>query len=150
MRRRLRDSEGAIFLDSRLLFFDAADVAPARTLVEHSGQLIQFCRGTDCIHLDAPVIEIAGVAGKSEFDGGALGEIAIPHTLDAPTNIPSLRVTGRFGHAGLFITTSHSVAGRQSGGPFYIGGRRLCQSVCDWKSRPIASRAFSEKGAPTT
>src|ERR1035438_1425344 len=26
------------------------------------------------------------------------------------------------------------------------GGRRLCQSVCDWNSRPIARRVFSENG----
>src|SRR5664280_2918040 len=30
------------------------------------------------------------------------------------------------------------------------GGRRLCQSVWDWNSRPMASRVFSENGTPTT
>jgi hypothetical protein len=30
------------------------------------------------------------------------------------------------------------------------GGRRRCQSVCAWKSRPMASRVFSVNGRPTS
>ena len=36
---RLHDSEGSIFLDCRLLFLDAADVAPTGAAVEHAARV---------------------------------------------------------------------------------------------------------------
>ena len=98
---RLRDSEGSILLDCRLLFLDAADVAPARTVVQHAGQFREFGRGADGVDFDAPVVEIAGVPGEAKFDGRALREVAVAHALHAPADEPSLRVgwfAGGFGH----------------------------------------------------
>src|SRR5664279_4824856 len=103
MRMRLRNSEGSIFLDCRLLFFDAAHVAPSRAAVQHAGQFGELGYGADGVDFDAPVVEIAGVAREPEFHGGALREVAIADARHAPTDEPSLCVdcfTGRFRHSG--------------------------------------------------
>src|ERR1035441_3711085 len=98
---RLRNSERSIFLDCRLLFFDAADVAPAGAAVEHAGQLGKLVDGAGGVDFDAPFVEIAGVARETKFHGSALGEVAIAHALHAPADEPSPGVgwfAGRSGH----------------------------------------------------
>src|SRR5450759_3433411 len=103
IRRRLRDSERSIFLDCRLLFLDAADVAPPRAAVQHAGPLRQLGYGADGVDFDAPVVEIAGIAREAKFHGRALREIAVADALHAPADEPSLCVicvAGRFGHSG--------------------------------------------------
>src|SRR5664279_4366905 len=99
---RLRNSERSIFLDCRLLFFDAADVAPARSLVQFAGELRKLVDGAHGVNFDASVVEIAGIAREPEFGGGALGEVAITHALHAAADEPSSCVgwfAGRFGHS---------------------------------------------------
>jgi hypothetical protein len=106
MRNRLADSEGIIRCDCRLLFFYAADVGPARSTIEQAGENRELGCGADSVNFDAAVIEVAGVAGESEFDGGALGEVAIADPLDTATDIPApgyLRFTLWFSHRGQMI-----------------------------------------------
>src|ERR1035437_754429 len=76
IRRRLRDSEGSIFLDCRLRFVDAADIAPPRAAVQHAGEFGKLGHGADGVDLDAPVVEVAGVARQPKFNGRPLGEVA--------------------------------------------------------------------------
>src|ERR1035437_506537 len=102
IRMRLRDSEGSIFLDCRLLFFDAADVAPLWAVVQHPREFGKFGYRADGVDFDAPVVEIAGIAREPKFNGRALREVAIAHALHAPADEPSPRVisfAGRFGHS---------------------------------------------------
>jgi hypothetical protein len=69
--------------------------------VQHAGQFGEFGRGANGVDLDAPVVEIAGVAGEAKLYGRALREVALAHTLHAPADEPSLRVgwfAGGSGH----------------------------------------------------
>ncbi len=61
-------------------------------LVQHAGQFGEFVYGADGVDFDAPVVEIAGVAGEAEIDGGALREVAIADALHAAADEPSLGV----------------------------------------------------------
>ena len=101
-------------LDRRLLFFvDAADVRPAGAAVQHAGQFGELATGADGVDFDAAVVEIAGVAGEAEFDGGALGEVAIAYALDSARDVPAAGVHG-FGFA-LLIGSIDSVSGWGAG-----------------------------------
>src|ERR1017187_1500408 len=102
MRMRLRDSERSIFLDCSLLFFDAADIAPPGSAVQHTGQFVKPGYGANGVDLDAAIVEIAGIAGETKFHSGPLCEVAVADALDAPADEPSLSVdwfAGRFGHS---------------------------------------------------
>src|SRR4051812_21324750 len=104
--RRLRDSEGCILLDCRLLFLDAANVAPTRAAMQHAGEFGEFGGGADGVDFDAPVVEIAGIPGEAKLDGGALGEVAIADALHAPADDPSFGVgwlASGFGHRQVIV-----------------------------------------------
>ena len=75
--------------DRGLLFVDAADVGPSGAAMEEAGECGEFGRGTDGVDFDAPIVEVAGVAGEPEFNGGALGEVAIADTLNAAADVPA-------------------------------------------------------------
>ena len=103
MRRRLANAEGIIGRDRGLLFLDAADIAPAGTAVEHAGEFREFGGRTDSVDFDTAIVEITGVAGESELDGGALCEVALADALNTPAYIPAAcfgRVRGGFAHRG--------------------------------------------------
>jgi hypothetical protein len=106
MRRRLTDVEGIIGRDRGLLFLDAADIAPTRAEVEEAGEFGELGCGADGVDFDAAIVEIAGIPGEAELDGGALGKVAIPDTLDAAADDPAPCFGGaafRFAHRGQLI-----------------------------------------------
>src|SRR5260370_1557875 len=92
MRMRLRDSKRSIFLDCRLLFLDAADIAPLRAAMQHPCQLRKLVYGSDGVDFDAPVVEIAGVPATAESHRRSLREVAIANTLHASAYDPPLCV----------------------------------------------------------
>ena len=69
--------------DRGFLFVNAADVGPTGAAMEEAGEGGELGRGSDGVDFDAPVVEVAGVAGEAQFSGGALGEVAISDTLNA-------------------------------------------------------------------
>src|SRR3954454_11892662 len=103
MRSRLADTERVIFRDRRLLFVDAADVRPAGPAVEQAGERGELGCGADGVDFDAPIVEIARVAGEAELGGGVLGEVAVADALHATANIPAACLVGfrlRLAHSG--------------------------------------------------
>ena len=102
MHVRSRDSEGSIFLDCRLLFFDAADLAPSRAAVKHAGEFAKLGYRADGVDLDAPVVQVAGVARQPKFHRRPLCEVAVANSLHASADEPAFGVNclaGRLGHS---------------------------------------------------
>src|ERR1019366_7559218 len=102
MRMRLRDSEGSMFLDCSLLFLDAVDFAPPRAAVQHARQFGELGYRADGVDLDAPVVQIAGVARQPKLHGRPLREVAVTNSLHASADEPAFGVNclaGRLGHS---------------------------------------------------
>src|SRR5262245_31693386 len=119
------DAEHAGALDDRLFLFDTPNIRPSRAGVQPGCEFRELVRRAGRVNFHAAIIQIARIAREVQLLGGALSEITVTDTLYTPADEPA--------------------AGRHS-----PGGRRLCQSVRAWNSRPTASSVFSEKGSPTT
>jgi predicted transcriptional regulator len=86
-------------LHGGFLFFNSADIGPARTLAEAGGEIGEFIGWSGGVDFDAAVIQIAGVASETEGGCGLLGEVAEADALDASANHPAAGCTGFSGHA---------------------------------------------------
>ena len=84
--------------DGRLLLVNAANVGPSGTAMEESGEGGELGRWTDGVDFDAPIVEVAGVAGEAKLSGGALGEVAIADALNAAADKPAPGFTPGIGH----------------------------------------------------
>ena len=76
-------------LHGRFLFFNPADIRPARTLPQLRGEIGEFIGWSGGVDLHAAIVEIARVAGESQPGCGALGEVAKADALDASANHPA-------------------------------------------------------------
>jgi hypothetical protein len=86
-------------LHGGFLFFNSADIGPARTLAEEGSEIGEFVRCSSGVHFDAAVVEIAGVAGEAEGGCGLPGEVAEADALDGSANHPAAGCAGFSGHA---------------------------------------------------
>ena len=92
MPMRLRDSEGAIFLNCRFLLLYAADFAPPRPAVQRAGKLAKPGGGPRGIDFHAAVVQIPRVSAQAKFGRSALGKITETDALHAaPDKKPAAR-----------------------------------------------------------
>ena len=73
--------ETTVFYHRLLPFFDAADIGPTRALAEKSGKVVETVQRAHRVDLDAAIVKIAGISGKSQIISGAFSEVAVAYAL---------------------------------------------------------------------
>jgi hypothetical protein len=93
------DLERSVLLHGGFLFFNSADIGPARTLAEAGGEIGEFFGWSGGVDFDASIVEIAGISGEPEGGCGVLREVAESDALDGSANHPSASYAGFSAHA---------------------------------------------------
>lgn len=76
-------------LHGRFLFFNSADIRPARTLAQLRREIGKFIGRPGGVNLHAAIVQVARVAGEPQSGGGMLCKVAEADALNASANYPA-------------------------------------------------------------